>query len=238
MPGGRDLRAPAGRPATARWSRCRRRWSRTRPAAASCRRWSASRAAAAAGRSWSRSPRRSPAGLEDPKQAADLWVQIAFWYESGLGMPDEAANAARAALNLAPNHGGALALLEDLYKRQRNWDATSRSWPQARSCATDDPYKLRDAYREVVRYEPHARGRADGPGAHLRGDGRLGGGRRRVAQADRGAAAGPGGRDAAAGPPSPGRDSQGSPGRRARRRGAAGRGAGRARAARATSPAC
>src|SRR5499427_4377870 len=48
-------------------------------------------------------------GLEDPKQSADLWVQIAFWSESGLGMPEEAANAARAALNLAPTHGGALA---------------------------------------------------------------------------------------------------------------------------------
>ncbi len=93
-------------------------------------------------------------GLEDPKQAADLWVQIAFWSESGLGMPDEAANAARAALNLAPNHGGALALLEDLYKRQRNWDSYVEILNHKHQLATDDPYKLREAFAEVVRYEP------------------------------------------------------------------------------------
>ena len=29
-------------------------------------------------------------GLEEPRQSADLWVQIAFWDESGLGMPEEA----------------------------------------------------------------------------------------------------------------------------------------------------
>ena len=89
------------------------------------------------------------AGLEDPKQSADLWVQIAFWYESGLGMPDEAANAARAALNLAPNHGGALALLEDLYKRQRNWDSYVEILTHKHQLATDDPYKLREAFAEV-----------------------------------------------------------------------------------------
>ena len=93
-------------------------------------------------------------GLEDPKQAADLWVQIAFWSESGLGMPDEAANAARAALNLAPNHGGALALLEDLYKRQRNWDSYVEILNHKHQLATDDPYKLREAFAEVARYEP------------------------------------------------------------------------------------
>jgi hypothetical protein len=60
--------------------------------------------------------------LPDRKQSADLWVQIAFWYESGLALLEEAANAARAALKLEPAHGGALALLEDLYKRQRSWD--------------------------------------------------------------------------------------------------------------------
>jgi tetratricopeptide (TPR) repeat protein len=92
--------------------------------------------------------------LEDPKQAADLWVQIAFWDESGLGMPDEAANAARAALNLAPSHGGALALLEDLYKRQRNWDSYVEILNHKHELANDDPYKLREAFAEVVRYEP------------------------------------------------------------------------------------
>ncbi|HXT99781.1 MAG TPA: tetratricopeptide repeat protein, partial [Polyangia bacterium] len=93
-------------------------------------------------------------GLEDPKQSADLWVQIAFWDESGLGLPEEAANAARAALQLAPTHGGALTLLEDLYKRQRNWDRYVEILAHKHQLVTDDPYKLLDAYREVVRYEP------------------------------------------------------------------------------------
>ena len=93
-------------------------------------------------------------GLEDPKQLADLWVQIAFWDESGLGMPEEAANAARAALNLAPTHGGALTLLEDLYKRQRNWDQYVDILVHKHTQANDDPYKLADSYREVLRYEP------------------------------------------------------------------------------------
>jgi len=93
-------------------------------------------------------------GLEDPKQSADLWVQIAFWDESGLGMPEEAANAARAALNLAPTHGGALTLLEDLYKRQRNWNQYVEILVHKHQIVADDPYKLMESYREVLRYEP------------------------------------------------------------------------------------
>jgi len=93
-------------------------------------------------------------GLDDPKQSADLWVQIAFWDESGLGLPEEATNAARAALNLAPSHGGALALLEDLYRRQRNWDSYVEILIRKHQLAIDDPYKLLESYREVLRYEP------------------------------------------------------------------------------------
>ncbi|HEY7375473.1 MAG TPA: tetratricopeptide repeat protein, partial [Polyangia bacterium] len=97
-------------------------------------------------------------GLDDPKQSADLWVQIAFWDESGLGLPDEAANAARAALELAPTHGGALALLEDLYKRQRSWDRYVEILSRKHQLVSDDPYKLLEAYREVLRYEPQHAG--------------------------------------------------------------------------------
>ena len=112
-------------------------------------------------------------------------MQIAFWDESGLGLPEEAANAARAALNLAPTHGGALALLEDLYRRQRSWDRYVEILAHKHQLANDDPYKLQEAYGEVLRYEPQHAGRADGPGARLRGDGRLGDGGRRLAPADR-----------------------------------------------------
>jgi tetratricopeptide (TPR) repeat protein len=101
-------------------------------------------------------------GLQDPKQSADLWVQIAFWNESGLGMPDEATKAARAALELAPTHGGALALLEDLYKRQRNWDSYVETLARKHQLVSDDPFKLLESYRDVLRYEPQHLGALTG----------------------------------------------------------------------------
>src|SRR5262245_25548111 len=97
-------------------------------------------------------------GLEDAKQAADLWVQIAFWPESRLGFPADAAAAASSALKLAPSHGGALALLEDLYKRQRNWDSYVDILVHKHVHAGEDPYKLLEAYRELLRYEPQHTG--------------------------------------------------------------------------------
>jgi tetratricopeptide (TPR) repeat protein len=93
-------------------------------------------------------------GLPDPKQAADLWVQIALWNEVGLGMLDGAANAALSALELAPDHGGALTLLEDLYRRQRNWEGYVAILAKKLEAPGADPYKLIDAHREVLKYEP------------------------------------------------------------------------------------
>jgi len=61
-------------------------------------------------------------------------------------------------LNLAPTHGGALALLEDLYKRQRQWDRYVEILVHKQGLGTEDPYKLAEAYREVLRYEPAGSG--------------------------------------------------------------------------------
>jgi len=97
-------------------------------------------------------------GLENRKQAADLWVQIAFWNETGRAQLDEATKAAETALKLEPAHGGALALLENLYRRQRSWDRYVEILARRRQLPGADPGKVGDAYREVLRYEPRHAG--------------------------------------------------------------------------------
>ena len=85
-------------------------------------------------------------------------MQIAFWHETGRAQLDDATRAAETALTLAPEHGGALALLENLYRRQRSWDRYVDILARRRQLPGADPGKLGEAYREVLRYEPRHAG--------------------------------------------------------------------------------
>ncbi len=60
-------------------------------------------------------------GISDPKQAADLWVKIARWYDSALRHVDYAIASAQQALQLDGTHIGALQALEDFYRKQKKW---------------------------------------------------------------------------------------------------------------------
>jgi tetratricopeptide (TPR) repeat protein len=60
-------------------------------------------------------------GISDPKQAADLWVKIAHWYDSALRHVDYAIASAQQALQLDGAHIGALQALEGFYRKQKRW---------------------------------------------------------------------------------------------------------------------
>ena len=60
-------------------------------------------------------------GIPDQKQAADLWVKIARWYDSAVARTDYGIASANQALQLDPAHEGAMVALEDFYRKQAAW---------------------------------------------------------------------------------------------------------------------
>jgi tetratricopeptide (TPR) repeat protein len=97
--------------------------------------------------------------LPDHRQpVADLWVQIAFWSDTGLGRLEDAAVAARRALAIDPTHGGALTLLEDVYRRQRSWDRFVEVLALKWQNPYRDHYKIADAYEGALKSEPEHQG--------------------------------------------------------------------------------
>lgn len=60
-------------------------------------------------------------GITDPKQAADLWVKIARWYDSALSHVEYGIASAQQALTLDSSHAGAMSALEDFYRKQARW---------------------------------------------------------------------------------------------------------------------
>ena len=123
--GRRDLRAAARRPG-----------QRLRDAAGGVPRGllerpggQGARAAGDGRRQVERAARRlHPGGPGDrrPKQAADLWVKIARWYDAALRHVDYAIASAQQALQLDPAHVGALQALEDFYRKQKRWTRAGR----------------------------------------------------------------------------------------------------------------
>ena len=92
-------------------------------------------------------------GISDPKQAADLWVKIARWYDSALRHVDYAIASAQQALQLDAAHIGALQALEDFYRKQKKWTrAGGRAGPPRRvragaaRCASRSCWPLADTY--------------------------------------------------------------------------------------------
>ncbi|HEY2900745.1 MAG TPA: tetratricopeptide repeat protein [Polyangia bacterium] len=92
--------------------------------------------------------------LAEPRQAADLWAQIAFWCDVGLGSADDAVAAGQRALGLVPDHGGALMLLETLYRRRSDWDRLADVLDRKWLDRFREPTRIADAYSEILRDNP------------------------------------------------------------------------------------
>ena len=109
-------------------------------------------------------------GIADPKQAADLWVKIARWYDSALKHVDYAIASAQQALQLDNAHVGALhgaggllpqaeALERSGGRRSRATPRSSRSRSRASTscCSWPTPTRRRSATRRRRRSPTSAR---------------------------------------------------------------------------------
>ena len=91
-------------------------------------------------------------GISDPKQAADLWVKIARWYDSALRHVDYAIASAQQALQLDSAHIGALQALEDFYRKQKRWTdlvaalARHAECERSRAARSTSCWQLADTY--------------------------------------------------------------------------------------------
>jgi tetratricopeptide (TPR) repeat protein len=81
-------------------------------------------------------------GISDPKQAADLWVKIARWYDSALRHVDYAIASAQQALQLDNAHIGALQALEDFYRKQKRWSDLVGALARHAECEQEAPTRV------------------------------------------------------------------------------------------------
>ena len=105
-------------------------------------------------------------GIADPKQAADLWVKIARWYDSALRHVDYAIASAQQALQLDDAHIGALQALEDFYRKQKRWSDLVGALARHAECEQEPPPRV-EILLAAGRHLRDAAGRRDA------GDGRL-----------------------------------------------------------------
>lgn len=81
-------------------------------------------------------------GHEQPRRAADLWVQIARWYDDPVGYREYATRAVREALELVPHHAEALATLASFLRDDGYWVELAGVIQRQIAVATDDAERI------------------------------------------------------------------------------------------------
>jgi tetratricopeptide (TPR) repeat protein len=81
-------------------------------------------------------------GHEQPRRAADLWVQIARWYDDPVGYREYATRAVREALELVPHHAEALATLAAFLRDDGYWVELAGVIQRQVAVAVDDAERV------------------------------------------------------------------------------------------------